>query len=177
MNCREIRCNIQGPWMKNLMTEGKHTRYFWFCVSKCWFYCHLSRPGFSALTVKVGASSCRNLLRINSNWTSACVCKESKGSADSSELPTEEISQLWEETLAPPPQYLLTLYSRMIYERLHHPQLLSPINESPTQQKQCASIDSHIFHMHYSVVCGRARPVKRIKLTVVHFMAHCLCAE
>lgn len=102
MNCREIRCNIQGPWMKNLMTEGKHTRYFWFCVSKCWFYCHLSRPGFSALTVKVGASSCRNLLRINSNWTSACVCKESKGSADSSELPTEEISQLWEETLAPP---------------------------------------------------------------------------
>jgi len=83
----------------------------------------------------------------------------------------EEILQLWKETWNRPLQYLLTLYIGVMHEHLYHPQWLSPINESHIQQKQCPGIDVPYFHMHCSVVWVPVCPVKRIKLTAVHFMA------
>lgn len=65
----------------------------------------------------------------------------------------------------------------MMYVNLYSPQWLPPINETQTQQKRrCCGIDSHILYALYSVGCELVL-VKRIKLTVVHFMAQCKGAE
>lgn len=96
--------------------------------------------------MRLNAAAAAGIRLINIESTSASVWEEPEVNADPPEVHTWEILQLLKETWNLPPQHLLTLYIRMMYERLHHPQWLWPIKALQPQQKQCAGIDSLFPH-------------------------------